>query len=219
MNNKEKNIKNSENVNELNNEINTNTKNEINSDKASITPENNLEQNSETDKLSQSLKNLLLLDNDFSKPITIEKENKLFTDFHYATFKNSYAENTCYINVILHLLYNIDQLQEFLISLYEIDESNKNSITPKNKSDESETNDNYKFLVLLGNILNQYKEIIYDENDAETKPKKSKQVGIINTLRMRKMLEKVSKSQFPLNTIADPVEFFSFVYVFRYFLY
>ena len=209
MNNKENNIKISENGSEpLNN--NPKNKNILNKeDKNNIlTPKDS---EAETEKLSQSLKNLLLYDKDFSSPVVIKKENKLFTDFHYATFKNSYGENTCYINVVLHLLYNIDQLQDFLVSLYEIDESNKKSITPKNKNNESETNDNYKFLVLLGNILSQYKEIIYDENDEETKPKKNKQVGIINTLRMRKMLEKVSKSQFPLNTIADPVEFFSFV--------
>ena len=209
MNNKENNIKISENGKEP---LNNNTKNKNNlkeEDKSNTnTPKEN---EAETEKLSQSLKNLLLYDKDFSSPMIVQKENKLFTDFHYATFKNSYGENTCYINVILHLLYNIEQLQDFLVSLYEIDESNKTSITPKNKNTESESNDNYKFLVLLGNILSQYKDIIYDENDEETKPKKNQQVTIINTLRMRKMLEKVSKSQFPLNTIADPVEFFSFI--------
>lgn len=207
MNNNEINIKISENGKEP---LNINTKNNLKEEDKNdtITPKEN---EAETEKLSQSLKNLLLYDKDFSSPVIVQKENKLFTDFHYATFKNSYGENTCYINVILHLLYNIEQLQDFLVSLYEIDESNKTSITPKNKNTESESNDNYKFLVLLGNILNQYKDIIFDENDEETKPKKNKQVTIINTLRMRKMLEKVSKSQFPLNTIADPVEFFSFI--------
>ena len=209
MNNKENNIKISENGKEP---LNNNTKNKNNLKEENKSNTNTPKENeAESEKLSQSLKNLLLYDKDFSSPMIVQKENKLFTDFHYATFKNSYGENTCYINVILHLLYNIEQLQDFLVSLYEIDESNKTSITPKNKNTESESNDNYKFLVLLGNILNQYKDIICDENDEETKPKKNKQVTIINTLRMRKMLEKVSKSQFPLNTIADPVEFFSFI--------
>ena len=209
MNNNEINIKISENGKEP---LNFNTKNKNNLKEENKSNTNTPKENeAESEKLSQSLKNLLLYDKDFSSPMIVQKENKLFTDFHYATFKNSYGENTCYINVILHLLYNIEQLQDFLVSLYEIDESNKTSITPKNKNTESESNDNYKFLVLLGNILSQYKDIIYDENDEETKPKKNKQVTIINTLRMRKMLEKVSKSQFPLNTIADPVEFFSFI--------
>ena len=208
MNNKENNIKIPENGNESNN----NSKNKKLLYKSTINNTNNKEEiESETEKLSQSLKNLFLLNKDFSEPVTIKKENKLITDFHYATFKNSYGENTCYINVILHLLYNIDQLQEFIISLYEIDESNKYNSYLNNKKNTEEINVNYKFLVLIGNILNQYKEIISEENEEETRNKKIKQVTIINTLKMRKMLEKVSKNQFPLNTIADPVEFFSFI--------
>ena len=208
MNNKENNIKIPENGNESNN----NSKNKKLLYKSTINNTNNKEEiETETEKLSQSLKNLFLLNKDFSEPVTIKKENKLITDFHYATFKNAYGENTCYINVILHLLYNIEQLQEFIISLYEIDESNKYSIYSNNKTNKEEISDNYKFLVLIGNILNQYKEIIFEENEEETRNKKIKQVTIINTLKMRKMLEKVSKNQFPLNTIADPVEFFSFI--------
>ena len=208
MNNKENNIKIPENGNESNN----NSKNKKLLYKSTINNTNNKEEiETETEKLSQSLKNLFLLNKDFSEPVTIKKENKLITDFHYATFKNAYGENTCYINVILHLLYNIDQLQEFIISLYEIDESNKYSIYSNNKTNKEEISDNYKFLVLIGNILNQYKEIISEENEEETRNKKIKQVTIINTLKMRKMLEKVSKNLFPLNTIADPVEFFSFI--------
>ena len=208
MNNKENNIKIPENGNESNN----NSKNKKLLYKSTINNTNNKEEiETETEKLSQSLKNLFLLNKDFSEPVTIKKENKLITDFHYATFKNAYGENTCYINVILHLLYNIEQLQEFIISLYEIDESNKYSIYSNNKTNKEEISDNYKFLVLIGNILNQYKEIISEENEEETRNKKIKQVTIINTLKMRKMLEKVSKNQFPLNTIADPVEFFSFI--------
>ena len=148
MNNKENNIKISENGKEP---LNNNTKNKNNLKEENKSNTNTPKENeAESEKLSQSLKNLLLYDKDFSSPMIVQKENKLFTDFHYATFKNSYGENTCYINVILHLLYNIEQLQDFLVSLYEIDESNKTSITPKNKNTESESNDNYKFLVLLG---------------------------------------------------------------------
>ena len=217
MNNKEKNIKISE--NEINNEVNTNSRTKISDNNLSTTPDTNLYENNETDKLSQSLKNLLLLDKDFSKPVIVEKQNQLFTDFHYATFKNSYAENTCYINVILHLLYNIEQLEEFIETLYKIDESNKRSSLSKsynynNKMNKEETNDTYNFLVLIGKILSEYKDIIYNEDDNNSLKKrfdKNKQVFVINTLRMRKMLEKVSKGQFALNTIADPVEFFGFI--------
>ena len=82
MNNKEINIKISENGKEpLNNNIKNNLKEEDKSD--TITPKEN---EAETEKLSQSLKNLLLYDKDFSSPVIVQKENKLFTDFHYATF-------------------------------------------------------------------------------------------------------------------------------------
>ena len=209
MNNNENNIKNSENGNEFK-EINLKNKNEL--DKSNKTNNfNKLQNEEETEKLSQSLKNLFLINKEFAEPVIVKKENKIFTDFHYATFKNSYGENTCYINVILHLLYNIEQLEEFIVSLYEIDESNKNSIYSNKKTNKEEISDNYKLLVLIGNILNQYRDIISEENDDEIKTKKIKQVTIINTLKMRKMLEKVSKNKFPLNTIADPVEFFSFI--------
>ena len=57
-------------------------------------------------KLTESLKNILL-DKEFSSPITIKKENKLISDFHYATFQNLYGENSCFVNVILHLIFNI----------------------------------------------------------------------------------------------------------------
>ena len=207
--NNENNIKNSDNGNEFK-EINLKNKNEL--DKSNKTNNfNKLQNEEETEKLSQSLKNLFLINKEFAEPVIVKKENKIFTDFHYATFKNSYGENTCYINVILHLLYNIEQLEEFIVSLYEIDESNKNSIYLNKKTNKEEISDNYKLLVLIGNILNQYRDIISEENDDEIKTKKIKQVTIINTLKMRKMLAKVSKNKFPLNTIADPVEFFSFI--------
>ena len=214
MNNKENNIKNSENGRNTRN-INTKNTKELNKDiNDNITDEKETEAENDTEKLSQSLKNLLIMNKNFAEPVVIVKENKLFTDFHYATFKNSYGENTCYINVILHLLYNIDQLEEFIVSLYEIDESNKISDESNNKTTPEESNDTYKFLVQIGKILHQYREIIfYDENENQKYSRftKKNQVTIINTYRMRKLLEKVSNEKFPLNNIADPVEFFSFI--------
>ena len=217
MNNKENNIKNSENGKEYNEIINTKSRNNLNNNKNQLKENDKFDPDMETEKLSQSLKNLLLLDKDFSEPVEVKKESQLFTNFHYATFKNSYGENTCYINVILHLLYNIDQLQEFIISLYQIDESDKFNKISKSYNvniKTPETNDTNKFLVLIGKILDQYKGIItYDdeEEDGSIKRNKKKQVTVINTSRMRNMLEKISNGKFPLNTIADPVEFFSFI--------
>ena len=91
-----------------------------------------LNSNNDTDKLSESLQKLLLENKEFAEPVVRKKENKLFTNYCYSTFKNSYAENTCYINVILHLLYTIQELKEFLKSLYEIDLSTKKNNKNKN---------------------------------------------------------------------------------------
>ena len=219
MNNKE-NIKNFDNDKD-HNDINIKTKNDlkqkenkIGNGKTEVSKDNT---ENESEKLSQSLKNLLILDKDFAEPVIVKKENELFTDFHYATFKNGYGENTCYINVILHLLYNIEQLEEYITTIYAIDESNKidkiNNPKSYNNNNKEENNDTYKLLVLIGKILSQYKDIIYKEDNDKFnyEEKNDKQVTIINTLKMRKMLEKVSKGKFPLNTIADPVEFFSFI--------
>ena len=155
--------------------------------------------------LSQSLKNILL-DKEFSSNVVIKKENKLITNFHYVTFQNAYGENSCFVNVILHLLYYITELDEFLISLYQIDQSNKGE---KDINTDDEKN---KFLVLLGKILYQYENIINEENE-ENKPniKKKNQITIVKTLNMRKYLANISENKFPLNTIADPVELFNFI--------
>ena len=176
----------------------------------------NLDSNNDVEELSQSIQNLLL-DKDFAAPVVLKKENKLITNYHYATFKNSYGENTCYINVILHLLYSIDELEEFLSSLYKIEESTKGNNNDKNNNDENNIdiiNENNEFLVSLGKILNNYDEIITESNEENNKKKKEskdKQVTVINTIKMRKILEKLSNNKFPLNTIADPVELFTFI--------
>ena len=137
------------------------------------------------DKFSQSIQNLLL-DKDFASPVVIQKENKLITDFHYVTFKNAYGENSCFVNVILHLLFYIPELDEFLISLYEIDESTRNG---KDK-DMNSSDEKNKFLVLLGKILYQYENIINEENDEENRKKnikkKKNKITVIKTLNMRK---------------------------------
>ena len=175
-----------------------------------------LNSNNDTDKLSESLQKLLLENKEFAEPVVRKKENKLFTNYCYSTFKNSYAENTCYINVILHLLYTIQELKEFLKSLYEIDLSTK-----KNNKNKNVYNNN-DFLVSIGKILKKYEDNIgNDENEDKNlilnyfklnnNNNKNKNVTVINTLEMRKILEQISENKFPLNTIADPVELFTFI--------
>ena len=172
----------------------------------------NIDSNEDSEELSQSIKNLLL-DKEFASPVIVKKENKLITNYHYATFKNGYGENACYINVILHLLYNIEELREFLISLFQIDESNKPNEKDEKKNKDKDQNDNEdckidnnEFLTSLGKIISRYKYII-----SNGEKNKNNQVTVINTLKMRKILEKLSGNKFQLNTIADPVELFTFI--------
>jgi len=155
-------------------------------------------------KLTESLKNILL-DKEFSSPITIKKENKLISDFHYATFQNLYGENSCFVNVILHLIFNIPQLNEFLISLYEISESNKDEKHKSNKKTDNNQID--EFLVLLGEILYKYDLILNEENQS----KKKEQISVLTTLGLRRTLEAISEYKFPLNNVADPVELLTFI--------
>jgi len=166
--------------------------------------------NIDNETLTESLKNILL-DKEFSAPVLVKKENKLISDYHYATFQNAYGENSCFVNVILHLLFKINEIFEYLTSMYNIDQSNietKNRES-KNNNNQNEENENNKLLVLLGDILCQY-EGVDSENDEENK-KKFKQITVLKTLKMRKVLETISDCKFPLNTIADPVEFLTFI--------
>ena len=166
--------------------------------------------NIDNETLTESLKNLLL-DKEFSAPVLVKKENKLISDYHYATFQNAYGENSCFVNVILHLLFKINEIFEYLTSLYNIEKSNTETKNreSKNNNNQNEENENNKLLVLLGEILCQY-ENVDSENDEENK-KKFKQITILKTLKMRKVLETISDCKFPLNTIADPVEFLTFI--------
>ena len=184
-----------------------------------IIEEINLSSNNDNEKnnseIPPEINDIILNDKEFSSPVVKKKENKLISNFHYVTFSNAFGENTCFINVILHLLYNIPELNEYLISLYQIEETNKDKKNKKPNNDKNQNN--YKFLVLLGRILNRYTTIIDKENEDNSKNNKNKsknkkrQVTIIKTLNMRKNLDNISSNKFSLNSIADPIELFTFI--------
>ena len=193
-----------ENVQQTQNEDKENTEkeqqNNNNSKEIIITEEIEINENSENDKLSKSI-NELLLNKEFASSVVKKKKSKIITDFHYVTFQNSFGENTCFINVILHLLHFIPELNGYLTSLSKIYDMDKDS-REKNSNIDLNKNTN-KFLVLLGRILSKYQEIINN--------KKKNKVTTIKTLNMRKVLENVSSNKFALNSIADPIELFSFI--------
>ena len=159
---------------------------------------NNLSNNN--DKLSISISGSnYQFDKEFLSPVLVKKENILLTDSQYITFENRYGENSCYFNVILQLLYNFDEIYEYLLSLYQIDESIK-----KNGEKDNNQSQNQRFLVMLGKIMNECTILINE--------KKDKQVNMVKTSKIRKYLEQISNAQFPMNNIADPVELLTFIF-------
>ena len=161
-----------------------------------------INESNENEQLSKSI-NDLFLNEEFASSVVKKKKNKIISNFHYVTFQNSFGENACFINVILHLLHFIPELNEYLISINKIYNSDKDSKAKHYLDKNTE-----KFLVLLGQILSKYQDIIVNKNE---KYNKKNNVTIIKTLNMRKVLENISSNKFPLNSIADPIEFFSFI--------
>ena len=177
--------------------------------------ENNIEKKGTNNSLALSVNNLsntndklsisisgsnYQFDKEFLSPVLVKKENILLTDSHYVTFENRYGENSCYFNVILRLLCDFDEICDFLLDLYEIDESMK-KIGEKNNNESQ----NQHFLVLLGKIIHDYDDILNDNNN-------DKQINMIKTSKIRKYLEQISNEKFPLNNIADPVELLTFIF-------
>lgn len=69
--------------------------------------------------------------NDYINEILIKKETKLITDSKYISFENNIGENSCYVNVIIHLIYKFPYVNDFLIRKFKekINEENMNKET------------------------------------------------------------------------------------------
>ena len=91
----------------------------------------------------------------------------------------------------------------------------------KKKIEKKESYDINEFLVSIGTIIDEYDKIITNENTnnyfnnnnwykkKQKGKNNNKQLSVIKTLKMRKILEK-SINKFQLNTIAVHVELFTF---------
>jgi len=75
---------------------------------------------------------------DLSNSIAIKKENKLMTKNQYVGFSNNYGDNSCYVNVIMHILFNIPDISNIFKDLHEIDDINKEN--PKSNNDPKNSN-------------------------------------------------------------------------------
>ena len=176
---------------------------------------------------------------DLTSSIVIKKENHLVTKSPYVAFSNNYGDNSCYVNVVLHLLYNIIDLNNIFKDFYKIDEiqqqsiiklknSNKNINTNLNSSNRN-INDNIntalnksnKKVILqqsatfptvgINELFIQIGEILSWYEIYLNEMNTVKQVTVLETKKMRESLEKISNGLFPLNYVADPVELFIYI--------
>ena len=156
---------------------------------------------------------------DLSNSIAIKKENKLISKNQYIGFINNYGDNSCYVNVIMHILFNIPDISNIFKDLHEIDdikkENPKAKDDPKNSSQKNQINNSINsskqnnitindLFVEIGQILSDYEMYLNKQNTTQ-------QVTILDTKKMRACLEKISGRQFPLNYVADPVELLIFI--------
>ena len=157
---------------------------------------------------------------DLSSTIPIKKENKLISKNQYVAFTNNYGDNSCYVNVVLHLLFNITDICNIFKDLYAVDDMTKEN--PKDSDDPNYTpqninnntinssnqinnlNNTNELFIEIGEIITDYEIYLNKQNTIQ-------QVTVLDTKKMRSCLEKVSGGKFPLNYVADPVELFIFI--------
>ena len=148
---------------------------------------------------------------DLSNSIYIKKNNLFLSKSPYVGFVNNYGDNSCYVNVVIHLFHNLTDINNILKDIYQIEEIKKEnekgniySTTPTNAGNSTNTPSQEKFLSSFGEILNEY-EFYLDKAHCV------KQVTILNTTKLREILDKYSDGIFTLNYVADPVELLLYV--------
>ena len=137
--------------------------------------------------------------------IKIKKENKFLTKSCYVGFENNLGDNSCYVNTVLHLLENITDVNNILKDISIIENLNK----PYKKIlsqifNASDSVSKEEFLANCGEILSLY-------DSFQNRKIKEKDVIILNSLELRKNLDKFSDHLFQLNHSADPVELLLFI--------
>ena len=144
---------------------------------------------------------------DLSNSIYIKKNNLFLSKSPYVGFVNNYGDNSCYVNVVIHLIHNMTDIKNILKDIYQIEEIKKenekgnaySTTTPTNTGNSTNTPSQDEFLSSFGEILNEY-EFYLDKAHCV------KQITILNTTKLREILDKYSDGIFTLNYVADPVE-------------
>ena len=195
------------NINNINNKNNTNNgdnKNNSNNQNNNNIQTNNINNNNQNDN-NFSIEEY---PQEFLANVVIEKRCRIFTSENYVVFENKYGENSCYLNVLLHFLYNCKDIQSYLSYLYIESQSKKveekkKEYDAKNKDnnvceiDEEEKNSKKQLLILLGKILYNYEKALKNKNN---------RVSQLNNAKFREKLNVISNGKFPLNYVADPVD-------------
>lgn len=126
-------------------------------------------------------------------------ERKIESNSLYVGFENKYGENSCYINVVIHLLYFFPCINEYLIKLYQ---NKKDSLNFSNSNITNFNNIDF-FLFLLGKTLFEYQSILSNLE--------KRGITILHTTELREYLDLISNNFYELNKVADPVELLTFL--------
>ncbi len=132
--------------------------------------------------------------------IKIYKESKFITKEPYIGFLNKCGQNTCYLNVIIHLLYNFTDVRNILLSLYKIKE-----LENEGGEIEGEFCNIDPLLESIGQIISEYDEILFEKK--QQKYRTNPEIIVLDTIDLRLKIGKNYGKKYTFNNIADPVEF------------
>ena len=148
---------------------------------------------------------------DLSNSMIIKKNNLFLTKTPYVGFVNNLGDNSCYVNVVLHLFHNMIDINNILKDIYQIEEIKKEGVkennlylTPTNTGNSTNTPEKEELLGNFGELLTEYEFYLNKDNCV-------KQVTILNTTKLREILDKYSDGIFTLNYVADPVELLLYI--------
>ena len=116
------------------------------------------------------------------------------SDKSYLTLENN-GQNSCYVNVVLHLFYHCKELREALINFY-----NNNAFIKANK-----TNEKVGLISKVGEIMNIF-------NNFYLNTKEKNVIETMDTNKFREILASLSEQKFQYGVINDPLDLMSFLF-------
>jgi len=178
---------------------------------------------------------------DYINEVLIEKETKLLTDSKYVAFENNIGENACYVNVIIHLLYKIPCINDYLIRKYNEkinkekineekineekmkkektnkenenikEQSTQESIKIENKNETNKNKKNEKSDENCNDFLFNLGKTLNDYQKFLSSDNITNKINKLSTFNLRKSLSISSNYIFKLNNVSDPIEFLIYI--------